>query len=125
MALSDIQVRNLKPREKPYKVSDEKGLFLLVKSLRAKPGVSKLWYLTYRFDGKQKDLPLGSYPAVTIADARKARDEARLTLQGGIDPAVKKEQGAREAVRRRKARFSSLPRIISIGFAKAAALRQR
>ena len=97
MALSDIQVRNLKPKDKPYKISDEKGLCLLVKKVKAKPGVSKLWYLAYRFEGKQKDLPLGSYPAVSIAEARRARDKARLTLKNGIDPALKKKQDALEA----------------------------
>jgi hypothetical protein len=51
-----------------------------VKKVKAKPGVSKLWYWAYRFEGKQKDLPLGPYPAVSIAEARKARDAARASF---------------------------------------------
>ncbi|MBX7497014.1 Arm DNA-binding domain-containing protein [Qipengyuania sp. 6B39] len=51
-----------------------------------RPNGSKLWLLQYRVDGKEKRLGLGSYPAISLADARKARDEARATIQAGGDP---------------------------------------
>lgn len=72
MALTVVQVKNVKPKEKAYKVADEKGLYLLVN-----PNGSKLWKLKYRFGGVEKKLSLGAYPEVTLAAARSARDEAR------------------------------------------------
>jgi integrase len=68
------------------KRSDGGGLFLLVT-----PSGGKLWRLSYRFEGKQKTLALGRYPAVTLADARRARDEAKEQLAAGLDPALKKK----------------------------------
>ncbi len=53
MSLTDVKIRNLKPKDKPYKESDEKGLFLLVT-----PNGSKHWKLKYRYDGKEKKLSL-------------------------------------------------------------------
>lgn len=81
MALSDTKVRTLKPTDKPYKVSDEKGLFLLVT-----PAGGKLWRLKYRIDSKEKLLSFGAYPDVSLADARAARDEARKVIATGEDP---------------------------------------
>lgn len=57
MALTDTAIRNAKPREKPYKMGDSGGLFLLVQ-----PSGGKLWRLKYRVDGKEKKLGLGTYP---------------------------------------------------------------
>ncbi|MGO4916549.1 N-6 DNA methylase [Pseudogemmobacter sp. W21_MBD1_M6] len=74
MPLSDIQVRNLKPREKAYKVSDFEGLFVLVK-----PNGSKLWQFKYRMDGKERLLSIGVYPDVGLAQARKAAPNIRRT----------------------------------------------
>ncbi|MDP2804008.1 MAG: integrase arm-type DNA-binding domain-containing protein [Phreatobacter sp.] len=81
MPLSDIQIRGLKPSVGPKKYSDGGGLHLLVP-----PHGSKLWRLAYRYDGKQKTLPLGIYPAVTLADARQRREAAKRLLATGIDP---------------------------------------
>ncbi|CAE6828819.1 tyrosine-type recombinase/integrase [Paraburkholderia nemoris] len=81
MALTDTAVRNTKPGEKPLKLFDGGGLFLLV----AKTG-GKLWRLKYRFGGKEKLLALGSYPEVSLKDARERRDEARRQLAKGADP---------------------------------------
>ena len=75
--LSDIQVSKAKPREKDYKLSDGFGLLLFVTTTGG-----KLWRVQYRFNGKQKTLALGQYPAVSLADARKRRDEARQLLAG-------------------------------------------
>jgi integrase len=81
MPLTDAEIKAAKPKEKPYKLTDAGWLFLLVR-----PNGSKLWRLTYRFAGKQKDLALGSYPETGLKDARAKRDEAKAALAAGFDP---------------------------------------
>jgi len=81
MALSDTAVRSAKPADKAYKLSDEKGLFLLVH-----PNGSKYWRQKYRFDGKEKTLAQGVYPDTSLKEARERRDKARKQLADGIDP---------------------------------------
>ena len=94
MPLSDVQIRGLKPSEKPFKVSDSGGLFVLVS-----PNGSKLWRLAYRYQGKQKLLALGAYPAISLRDARKARDDAKELLESGEDPGhLRKLEKRRERV---------------------------
>jgi len=82
--LTDTAVRNAKPRDKFYKVSDSGGLYLLVKS------TGKYWRMDYRFVGKRKTLAIGVYPAVSLVAARKKRDEARELLAKDIDPSLNK-----------------------------------
>lgn len=95
MPLTDLQVRTAKPAARPYKLSDEKGMFLLVT-----PSGGKLWRQAYRFDGKQKTLALGAYPEITLSDARQRRDDARKLLANGVDPgAAKAAQRAAKAER--------------------------
>ena len=89
MPLTQLQVKNAKIINKPLKVSDGGGLFLLVKS--SNPKDSKYWRLAYRFAGKQKTLALGVYPAVSLALARDRRDKARSLLVNGIDPSNTKK----------------------------------
>jgi hypothetical protein len=93
MALSNLTIRKAKPKAKPYKLADEKGLFLLVQ-----PSGGLLWRLKYRVegfaaDGKpkriEKKLGLGTYPDVGLKEAREARDEARKLIAARIDPAEK------------------------------------
>ena len=81
MALTDTAVRQAKPRDKQYKLSDEKGLFLLVT-----PKGAKYWRLKYRIGGIEKALALGVYPDVSLKDARSARDDARKLVATGTDP---------------------------------------
>ena len=77
---TDTAIRNAKPIDKPYKLSDAQGLYLLIK-----PNGSKLWQLKYRFGGKEKKLAFIAYPTVTLANARKLREEARaLTVRLSI-----------------------------------------
>ncbi|PUB11230.1 uncharacterized protein DUF4102, partial [Yoonia sediminilitoris] len=90
MPLSDIKLRNLKSRGKPYKVSDFEGLFILVKV-----SGSKSWRFKYRIDGKEKLLVIGDYPAVTLAQARQARDAAKTQLAEGNDPNEVKQETKR------------------------------
>jgi integrase len=88
MPLNDLKVRNAKPKEKFYKLTDGDGLYLHV----TEKG-SKLWRFRYRFGGKEKLLALGTYPEISLADARTRRHEARKQLAHGIDPgAVRKAQ---------------------------------
>src|SRR5271157_3519517 len=86
MPLDDLKIRNTKPAEKPFKLADEKGLFLLVN-----PSGSKLWRFKYRFAGKEQLLALGAYPEVTLKTARAKRDEARLTIRDGRDPSSERK----------------------------------
>ena len=81
MALTDIEVKKAKTTDKPMKLSDGGGLFLLVQSNGA-----KYWRLAYRFTGKQKTLALGVYPDVSLKDARQQRDDARKLLSDDTDP---------------------------------------
>ncbi len=81
MPLSDTAVRNAKSTDKPAKLADEKGLYLLVA-----PSGGKWWRLDYRFDGRRKTLSMGTYPETSLKEAREKRDEARKALAQGIDP---------------------------------------
>lgn len=87
MALNDKQINNLKPRHKVLKVSDGGGLFIQVS-----PQGSKLWRMAYRFNGLQKLLSFGAYPAVGLATARAKRDDAKRLLATDIDPAFHSKQ---------------------------------
>lgn len=80
--LSSVQVRNAKPRAKPYKLYDEAGLFLLVT-----PTGKPKWRMRYVVGGKEKLLSFGTYPVLSLADARAARNEARKQMALSIDPA--------------------------------------
>ncbi len=100
--LTDTAIRKAKPGQKPikdangkpgfvsvdgpYKLADEKGLFLLVT-----PAGGKLWRYKYRFAGKEKLLALGAFDEVGLAKARERRDEARKLLANGADPGEVKQ----------------------------------
>lgn len=92
MSLNDTKIRSLKPSAKPFKVSDSHGLYLLVN-----PGGSRLWYLKYRFNGKESRLGLGAYPDVSLAYARQQRDGIRKLLTQNINPSQQRiaEKAAR------------------------------
>ncbi|MGN5575952.1 Arm DNA-binding domain-containing protein, partial [Enterobacter sp. Lyrl_3] len=86
MALTARQVETAKPKEKDYKLTDERGLFLLVKTSGA-----RYWRMKYRIAGKEKKLSIGVYPEITLAEARTKRDEARKVIAEGGDPSEKKQ----------------------------------
>ncbi len=88
--LTELQVRNAKPRDRAYKLFDERGLFLLVT-----PTGSRLWRLKYRIGDREKLISLGIYPDVPLKRAREKRDEARRLVADEIDPSV--ERKARRA----------------------------
>jgi len=90
LPLTDIQARNAKPKEKDYKLSDGQGLYLLVNT-----NGGKLWRLDYSYAGKRKTLALGSYPTLSLADARQRREDAKKLIANGVDPGeLKKSQKA-------------------------------
>jgi integrase len=86
MALTDTQIRKLKPKEKEFKASDEKGLYLVIT-----PKGNLLWKQKIYFEGKEQKLSHGPYPEVTLKAAREKRDQARSDAANGIDPAYKKK----------------------------------
>lgn len=92
MPLTDTTIRNTKPSEKPVKLFDGGGLFLLVT-----PAGQRYWRLKYRAAGKEKLLALGVYPDVSLAAARRKRDDARDKLAAGIDPGEAKKAEKRTA----------------------------
>lgn len=104
--LTDLKVRQAKPRERDYKLADAGGLYLFVTAKGFKS-----WRLKYRYGGKEKRLTFGPYPEVSLAEGRDKRDAARRELRDGRDPmieSIKQKLGARsdhgasfEAVARR------------------------
>jgi len=89
--LTDTLIRKAKAPNKPKKLADERGLYLLLT-----PNGGKWWRLKYRFGGKEKLLSLGTYPDVSLAKAREARDLARQQLAGGTDPSAARQQEKQE-----------------------------
>ncbi len=79
-------IRAAKSTQKPYKLSDGGGLYLLVN-----PNGALWWRLKYRFEGREKLLSLGVYPHVSLQQARATRDEAKKTVANGIDPSTKRQ----------------------------------
>ena len=92
MKLTDTAIKAAKPREKPYKLFDGEGLYLLIN-----PDGSRWWRLKYRYGGKEKLLALGTYPGTGLKKARDKRDDARNLLDDDIDPNAhrKAEKAAR------------------------------
>ena len=89
MSLTDSAIKAAKPKAAQYKLHDAGGLFLLVRT-----SGGKLWRLKYRFNGKEQLLSLGAYPDVSLAAARKRRDEARKMLVEGHNPSAEKKRAA-------------------------------
>lgn len=86
MPLTIAAINAAKPHSKPYKLFDEKGLFLSVE-----PSGGRLWRLKYRFEGKEKKLALGAFPETGLKDARDKRDEARKLVAAGTDPGIRRQ----------------------------------
>jgi integrase len=89
--LNDQQVKHAKPGKKDYRLSDGGGLYLVVK-----PSGGKLWRWSYEFNGREKLLSYGPYPAVSIAQARELHKAARALKRQGIDPAAEKQATKRK-----------------------------
>jgi hypothetical protein len=107
MRLTDAAVLQVQSRRKPFKLSDARGLYLLVA-----PAGGKWWRFRYRFGGKHKTLSMGVYPDVSLWDARGRRDQARQLLAKGIDPGtVRREEKARKVADRLALKNSSTVRV--------------
>ena len=105
MPLTDVTVRNVKPQDKPQKLTDGDGMFLFVH-----PNGGKYWRMQYRFAGKQKVLALGVYPEVSLADARDRRTDARKVLAAGNDPSEVKKEAKRLTILNSENTFEAIAR---------------
>ena len=103
MELTDTAIRRSRPTEKPYKLADGKGLYLLVN-----PSGSKLWRWKYRHEGKEKLMPFGAYPDVSLADARVRHAEARRLLAAGSDPMVQRKVKKEAVIESQENAFSAI-----------------
>jgi integrase len=93
--LTEAAIKSAKPAEKPYRLYDERGMYLLVNSAKADSDSplkikSRLWRLKYRIAGREKLLALGAYPEVSLKEAREKRDESRRLVASGVDPLAQK-----------------------------------
>lgn len=91
MKLTDKICKNQKPTDKPVKMADGGGLFLLTQ-----PNGKKYWRMKYRYIGKEKLLSFGEYPLVSLANTREKRDETKKLLLRKIDPSEQKKQERRK-----------------------------
>lgn len=96
MALTDLQIKKLKPASKPKKIADSEGLYLLVNT-----NGTKSWRLKYRYLGKEKTLSFGIYPEISLQEARNKKIEARKQIREGKDPSQQKKE------QQLKAKFNS------------------
>ena len=103
--LTDVQARTAKPKDKPYKLSDGGGLYMLVNTDGA-----KYWRMDYRFAGVRRTLAFGKYPEVTLADARDKRLTARKLLDQDTDPSQDKKDRARTLAEEQANTFEKLAR---------------
>ena len=101
--LNNTACKNAKHKEKPYKMTDAGGLYLLIN-----PNGAKHWRLKYRFLGKEKLLALGPYPLVSLQEAREGRDAAKKLLHEGVDPMAHKKGQKKEAVRNAQNTFQAV-----------------
>ena len=85
MSLTEVAIRAARAAQRPYKVSDEKGLYLLVK-----PNGARLWRYKYRYAGIEKLFAIGRYPDVSLREARDRRDDARKLVANHVDPSLRK-----------------------------------
>ena len=103
MALTTTALKAAKPRAKDYKLYDEKGLFVIVR----KSG-TKTFHQKYRYLGKERKLSFGSYPDISLSQAREKRDEARSLITQGIDPSRHKKLAKLAAIESENSRFDTV-----------------
>ncbi|BCG83086.1 tyrosine-type recombinase/integrase [Mesorhizobium sp. 113-3-3] len=101
MSLSDFSCKNAKAKDKPYRLADGDGLYLLVRN-----NGSKLWQLRYRYLEKENILSFGKYPLVSLLDARGKRDDAKRLLIAGINPSTKRKEEKTAAITEARTTFA-------------------
>ena len=84
--LTDTLIRKVKPTEKPYKLADSGGLYLDVR-----PTGQRFWRYRFRIDGKESIFTIGEYPSVSLADARRKRDDAKALVKQGKNPTAERK----------------------------------
>ena len=105
MPLSTFACKSAKPADRPYKVADSGGLYLLVK-----PNGSRLWRYDYRHAGKRKTAAFGAFPEVALTEARERRDDARKMLRNGTDPSLAKRNARLRAAGEKENTFEAVAR---------------
>ena len=105
MSLTDIKIRALKAADRPYKATDDRGLYLEVS-----PNGTKLWRFRYRYLGKDKRIALGCYPKVGLAEARRKRDDVKSKLYEGVDPGAERKREKLLAIYKGANTFGDLAR---------------
>lgn len=105
MPLTDVKIRQARAADRPLKLTDGGGLFLEVR-----PTGSKLWRYRYRIAGKENVYAIGEYPAVSLGDARRLRDEARDMVRRGVHPAHARREAVAEQVASNAATFEAIAR---------------
>ncbi len=105
--LTPTRLNNAKPKDKPYKLTDGGGLFVLVM-----PGGAKTWAFQYALDGKRREVTIGRYPEIGVADARDRHAECRAMVERGEDPSESKraeraERKARAAMKADEGQFKA------------------
>ncbi|MBR7956196.1 tyrosine-type recombinase/integrase [Burkholderia cenocepacia] len=103
MPLTDIKIRQAKAGNKPTKLTDGNGLYLLVK-----PSGSKLWRYKYRIAGKENLFAIGEYPTISLQDARAARDDARELVKKGLHPSHARQEVLSARIDEGKATFRAV-----------------
>ncbi len=101
--LTALKIKTAAPKDKAYKLFDGGGLHLVIN-----PNGSKLWRLKYRHLGKEKLISFGPFPDVSLVKARKAREEARELIAGGLDPAEERRRAKEKQLQERERTFSRL-----------------
>lgn len=105
MLLTEIKIKSAKPKDKPYKLADGNGMFLLVHS-----NGSKYWRLKYRLANKERLLALGVYPEVSLSEARDKRNSARKLIKEGRDPSQQKQIRKQQSILDAAATFEVVAR---------------
>ena len=105
MPLTATAVRNVKPGPKIRRLFDEKGLYLEIS-----PAGGRWWRIKYRYQGRERRLSLGVYPATSLADARARRDDARKLLASGTDPSAQRKADKHAAKMRDANNFEAVAR---------------
>jgi len=103
MPLTNVAINAAKAQDKPYKLADAGGMYLLVDKTGA-----KYWRLKYRFFGKEKMLALGVYPSISLAEARERREVAKKELLHGIDPSCARKMRKSDALKEATNTFKSI-----------------